>query len=177
MLAWGYKGDIACVFCQNGTESRNHLFFGCGFCSRLWRTCMKRCNIPNSPNDWEDILEEGCRSWRTKAIREVLCQLVLSATVYEIWKACNAIWHGGQIKTKEQILKFIIWEVRYRVSGKRNFKKNLENISLCLNWNIDVNACFGLIKLLDDRWVYRGFLCFVCSLIVLSVFVQYYSFC
>ncbi len=73
-------------------------------------------------------------------MRGVLCQLVLSATVYEIWKARNAIRHGGQIKTEEQILKSIIWEVRYRVSGKRNFKKNLENISLCLNWNIDVNV-------------------------------------
>jgi len=140
MLAWGYKGDTACVFCRNGIESRNHLFFGCGFCSCLWRTCMERCNIPNPPNDWEDILEEGCRSWKTKAMRGVLCRLVLSATVYEIWKARNAIRHGEQIKTEEQILKSIIWEVRYRVSGKRNFKKNLENISLCLNWNIDVNV-------------------------------------
>jgi len=79
MLAWGYKGDTTCVFCRNGIESRNHLFFGCGFCSCLWRTCMERCNIPNPPNDWEDILEEGCRSWKTKAMRGVLCRLVLSA--------------------------------------------------------------------------------------------------
>lgn len=78
MLAWGYKGDTTSVFCQNGTESRNHLFFGCGLCSRLWRICMERCNIPNPPNDWEDILEEWCRSWRTKAMRGVLCRLVLS---------------------------------------------------------------------------------------------------
>jgi len=48
---------------------------------------------------------------------------VLSATVYEIWKARNAIRHGGQIKTEEQILKSIIWEVQYRVSGKRSFEE------------------------------------------------------
>jgi hypothetical protein len=65
---------------------------------------------------------------------------VLSATVYKIWKARTAIRHGGQIKTEEQILKSIIWEVRYRVSEKRSFKKNLKNINLCLNWNIDVNV-------------------------------------
>jgi len=140
MLAWGYKSDTACVFCWNGTKSKNHLFFGCRFCSRLWRTCMEWCNIPNPPNDWENILEEGYRSWKTKAMRMVLCKLVLSATVYKIWKARNAIRHGGQIKTEEQILKSIIWEVRYRVSGKRSFKKKLKNISLYLNWNIDVNV-------------------------------------
>jgi hypothetical protein len=127
MLAWGYKGDTTCVICRNGTESRNHLFFGCGFWSRLWRTFMERCNIPNPPNDWEDILEEGCRSWKTKAMKGVLCRLVLSATVYEIWKARNVIRHGGQIKTEEQILKSIIWEVRYRVSGKRSFEEESGN--------------------------------------------------
>jgi hypothetical protein len=72
---------------------------------------MERCNIPNPPTDWEDILKEGCRSWRTKAMRWVLCRLVLSATVYEIWKARNIVRHGGQIKSEEQILKSIIWEV------------------------------------------------------------------
>jgi len=55
-LHGGYEGNTACVFCRNGTESRNHLFFGCGFCSRLWQTCMEWCNILNPPTDWEDIL-------------------------------------------------------------------------------------------------------------------------
>jgi hypothetical protein len=44
-------------------------------------------------------------------MRWVLCRLVLSATVYEIWKARNIVRHGGQIKSEEQILKSIIWEV------------------------------------------------------------------
>jgi len=48
------------VYFAGMIQSRNHIFFGCGFCSRLWRTCMERCNILNPPNDWEDILEEGC---------------------------------------------------------------------------------------------------------------------
>jgi len=56
-------------------------------------------------------------------MKGVLCRLVLSATVYEIWKARNVIRHGGQIKTEEQILKSIIWEVQYRVSGKRSFEE------------------------------------------------------
>jgi hypothetical protein len=33
LLAWGYKGDTNCVFCRNGTESCDHLFFSCGFSS------------------------------------------------------------------------------------------------------------------------------------------------
>jgi hypothetical protein len=100
---------------------------------------MQRCNIPNPPTDWDDLLEEECRTWKAKSMLGVLRRLVLSASVYKIWRAQNDIRHGGQPKTEEQILKFIFWEVRFRVSGKGKFKKNKENIRFCLNWNIDVN--------------------------------------
>jgi len=48
-LAWGYEGDTNCVFCRNGTESRDHLFFSCGFSSRIWKTCLQRCDVLNPP--------------------------------------------------------------------------------------------------------------------------------
>jgi hypothetical protein len=100
---------------------------------------MQRCNILDPSIDWFDFLEEGCNRWKTKSMLGVLCRLVLSAAVYGIWRGRNDISFGGQPSTEEQILKLIFWEVRFRVSGKGKFKKNLENVQLCLNWNIDVN--------------------------------------
>jgi hypothetical protein len=47
---------------------------------------------------------------------------------------------GGQPKTEEQILKFIFWEIRCRISGRGKFSKTMENIRLCQSWNIDVHA-------------------------------------
>lgn len=58
MLTWGFKGDINCVFYRNGTESRDHLFFLCGFSSWIWKTCMQRCNILDFPTNWIDLIEE-----------------------------------------------------------------------------------------------------------------------
>jgi hypothetical protein len=84
MVCWGLKGDTSCIFCRNGIESRNHLLFGCGFCSWIWKTCMQRCNILDPLTDWPDLLEEGCNRWKTKSLLGVLCRLVLSAAVY-IW--------------------------------------------------------------------------------------------
>jgi hypothetical protein len=35
LLAWGFKGNVNCGFCNAGVESRNHIFFSCGFSSRV----------------------------------------------------------------------------------------------------------------------------------------------
>jgi hypothetical protein len=139
LLAWGYEGDTNCVFCRNGTESRDHLFFSCGFSSRIWKTCLQRCDALNPPTSWDGLIEEGCRTWKTKSLMGSICKLILSSAVYGLWRTRNEIKFGSQPRNEEQILKLIFWEVRFRVSGKGKFKKTLENINLCHKWNIDVN--------------------------------------
>jgi hypothetical protein len=69
----------------------------------------------------------------------VLCRLILSSTVYGIWRARNAIKHSGLQKTEEQILKSTFSKVRSRISGKGKFKKNGENIRIYHCWNLDSN--------------------------------------
>jgi hypothetical protein len=86
------------------------------------------------------MVSVGCTDWKEKTLLGTICRLILSSTVYSIWREINEIKFGGQPKTEEQILKFIFWEIRYRVSGKGKFQKNMENIWLCQSWNIDVHA-------------------------------------
>jgi hypothetical protein len=74
-----------------------------------------------------EMINEGCRKWKSKSMMGVLCRLVLSSTVYGIWRARNETKYHGKPKTEEQILKIIFWEVRSRISGKGKFKKNREN--------------------------------------------------
>jgi len=142
LLTWGFMGDTQCVFCRHCTESRDHLFFMCSFSARIWKECMTRCNILNPCFDWQDVIAEGCRSWRTKSMFGVVCRLVLSSSVYGIWRARNEIKHSGHPCTEEQILKMIIWEVRSRIASMGKFQRNEENISLCFRWNVDVSILF-----------------------------------
>jgi hypothetical protein len=48
----------------------------------------------------------------------VVCRLVLSSTMYGLWRTCNEVQHVGHPRKEEQILKHIFWEVRSRVVGK-----------------------------------------------------------
>lgn len=107
MLTWSFKGDTLCVFCRGSIERRNHLLFSCGFSSRIWKSCMQMCNILNSPTSWDDMVSVGSTDWQEKTLLGTIYRLILSSTVYGIWRERNEIKFGGQPKTKEQILKFI----------------------------------------------------------------------
>ena len=40
MLEWGLEIDGKCRLCQDGMESRDHLFFGCSFAKEVWRSVL-----------------------------------------------------------------------------------------------------------------------------------------
>jgi hypothetical protein len=37
-------------------ESREHMFFKCGFSARIWKECMARCNVSLLLTDWDDVI-------------------------------------------------------------------------------------------------------------------------
>jgi hypothetical protein len=139
LAKWGYNGSTVCFFCRHRLESRGHLFFECGFSSRIWQAAMARCFVEKPPLLWEDVLQLGCRNWKKKTLRDTLCRLALSSTVYNLWRARNEIKHSGQPKTEEQLLKIILWEVRSRIVGRGKFLLNRENTLLCRSWNLSAD--------------------------------------
>lgn len=97
---------------------------------------MQRCNILYSPTSWDDMVTVGCADWKDKSILGTSCRLILSSTVYGIWRERNVTKFGGQPKTEKQILKFIFWEIWCRISGRGKFSKTMENIRLCQSWKM-----------------------------------------
>lgn len=68
--------------------------------------------------------------WKGKGLKAVLCRLVLSATVYNLWRERNNIKHGHQLMAESK------WEVRTRVLPKGCFKRSKENEALRVNWDL-----------------------------------------
>lgn len=119
LVKWGYEGKVCCVFCRSGVESRGHLFFKCSYSRRIWKEGMSRCNVLNPPVDWDEVVKLGMRKWNKKSLNANICRLVLSSTVYNIWRNRNEIKHGNHPKTEEHILQKIFWEVRTSVGERK----------------------------------------------------------
>lgn len=63
-------------------------------------------------------------------------KLVLSASVYCIWRERNNIKHGNQLLTEEKLVQKLRWEVRTRVMSKGKFPRSKENYDLCKSWDL-----------------------------------------
>jgi hypothetical protein len=51
----GFQGDVKCIFCRHVIEDRDHLFFACGYSSKIWQQVMSLCSMLNRPTCREDV--------------------------------------------------------------------------------------------------------------------------
>lgn len=65
-----------------------------------------------------------------------MCKLVLGAVVYHLWKKRNDVRHGNILKSEEQILHRIDWEVRTCIMGCGKFGNIAANRELCSKWGL-----------------------------------------
>jgi hypothetical protein len=82
MCSWGFNGNVSCLFCHACVESRDHLFFSCGFSRRIWYTIMRDCSIPCPPVEWDDIADWCGSAMKGNSFYASLRKLYFGAAVY-----------------------------------------------------------------------------------------------
>jgi hypothetical protein len=95
LLRWGYQGETNCIFCRNGVETRDHLFFSCSFRSGLWWNLTKLCDLEDTSTCWAAIVDVGVQNWRKKVMKYVVCRLVFGAATHFIWRNRNDLRHDN----------------------------------------------------------------------------------
>lgn len=136
LIKRGYKGVVVCLFCWSEMESREHMFFKCGFSARIWKECMARCTVALPWTEWEDVLHCAVQEWRNKSLEANICRLVLCASLYNIGVL---IMNGSMELAQNRRANYAkcFWEIRTRIWGKGSFKRCYENFELCRNWSIN----------------------------------------
>jgi len=89
---------------------------------------------------WSDLICEGCKNWKSKSMSDVLFRLVLSSTVYNLWRLRNDIKHNMAIPKP----KDYFWKRNDRYSY--TFLKNLV-LTRCVTISWDLlfwEACYNL---------------------------------
>jgi len=136
MCSWGFTGPSNCLFCHGCIESRDHLFFLCGFSRRIWFALMKACGYSDPPSDWDLVVVRSVVRLKGKSLKSCLAKLYLGACIYHLWKQRNALLHGITPKTEEVIFGQIRWEVRSSMLAKVSVKPVDKDLPLALQWNL-----------------------------------------
>jgi hypothetical protein len=103
MCSWGFTEPSNCLFCHGCIESRDHLFFLCGFSQRIWFALMNACGYYDPPLDWDSVVVWSAARLKGKSLKSCLAKLCLGACIYHLWKQRNALLYGITPKTEEAI--------------------------------------------------------------------------
>ncbi|XP_013705347.1 uncharacterized protein LOC106409230 [Brassica napus] len=118
LLSWGLAVPATCLLCNQGDESRDHLFFSCTFSSELWIHHARRTETTPSTG-WNDSLNH-MQSLPGPPWRRKLQLIVWQAVIYSIWQERNARLHCNTAKTINTISSILDRTIRNKIHGFRD---------------------------------------------------------
>ena len=75
LAAWGLEVSGICQLCQDGMESRNHLFFGCSFSRGVWKTILELCGLKRDVSNWFAELNWAVRKLKGKSLISLILRV------------------------------------------------------------------------------------------------------
>nr|GEX45278.1 RNA-directed DNA polymerase, eukaryota, reverse transcriptase zinc-binding domain protein [Tanacetum cinerariifolium] len=123
---WKRDDDLSCVFCKEGPDSHNHLFFECDFPKEVWCRLKDLVRLNHAPNSWNNIVSYLLSRPINKSIWSILQRLWLGATVYIVWQERNLRMFQNRSRTVDVVCNIVKDVVRLRI------------LSLSLNPSIQV---------------------------------------
>lgn len=73
-----------CVLCGGEEETRNHLFFLCGFSKYVWNHVLQRLEILYRSIDWDQDMEYAIHHFKGNSLAARMGKVGFAAAVYSI---------------------------------------------------------------------------------------------
>lgn len=118
LLSWGLQTDPHCLLCDQGNESRDHLFFDCSFSATIWNHFSLTLGLSPSLTAWNDV----ARSLLSQSGNRNLSYLSITAwqaTIYSLWWERNDRLHRGIRRSPGLLIKKISSTIKNRISAMR----------------------------------------------------------
>ena len=115
-LHYLHLNDVTCPFCKHENESHSHLFFACNFTRQIWAQIRSWLGVSREMSTVESSLKWIKKEHQGTSIRSRAVLLAFSATIFEIWRARNALVFDSDTITRESIIariKLATYRVMY----------------------------------------------------------------
>lgn len=93
LLKWNAGANGSCVFCGEGIETRNHMFFTCPFSSQIWSTIAQGLLPIRFSTNWDSVIPL-LTNHTSSRIQMFVLRYAFQHTIYSIWRERNSRRHG-----------------------------------------------------------------------------------
>ncbi|KAE8713328.1 hypothetical protein F3Y22_tig00110213pilonHSYRG00312 [Hibiscus syriacus] len=101
-----------CMLCGIEAETRDHLFFDCGFARELWGAVLILCGVNRRVRNWGRELAWNVHCFKGKSLIARMFKLDWASHVYDIWKEINSRLFGGKTRLMDDVLKDVKEDVQ-----------------------------------------------------------------
>ncbi|GKC31317.1 hypothetical protein Tco_1038611 [Tanacetum coccineum] len=88
-MVWLHGNDLKCALCKGCIDSHKHLFFECPFSKKIWLKVIGKGRFSGREINLVNVIGQLKRGSAKNSIWKIINKLILSATVYFIWKERN----------------------------------------------------------------------------------------
>ncbi|XP_020252226.1 uncharacterized protein LOC109829562 [Asparagus officinalis] len=106
---------VLCIGSVNRPESKKHLFFECQFSGFVWNEMMEWLGFTWRSCDWDHVMNWFCNNMRGLGFIKKMKRMVLSATIYWIWKERNSRIFQQKCRSPDQIVREVKLSVLMKV--------------------------------------------------------------
>ncbi|KAG2260728.1 hypothetical protein Bca52824_080022 [Brassica carinata] len=115
LLQWGSNVSASCLLCDVADESRDHLFFSCSFSHEIWNAFFSHSTF-NPPTLFEAVISWLSSSSSNRKVKAI-CNLLVQALVYAIWKERNLRLHTSKTRPPHIIIKEVKGLIKAKLIG------------------------------------------------------------
>jgi hypothetical protein len=126
---------MCCLLCYADLETHAHLFFDCSCSLKIWLLVRERACMSSVSSSWPEVISWLNNRASSKSIGNLVCRLIVAASVYCIWRERNARFFNNHARPPEVLGAEILDMVRLKLLGLK-FKRKPNVMNTLEKWNI-----------------------------------------
>nr|GEV79345.1 hypothetical protein [Tanacetum cinerariifolium] len=133
VAVWNKVDTIKCFLCNFVMDNHDHLFFGCEYYLKIWRSFKNLMMCSDAPDNLFDFIDYISSRPLGKSIWSIIQRLVLGASIYYLWIERNNRLFRGVL---ESLLAAKVW----------GFQVMHENVSRDIKSHDEEDYCFQALE-------------------------------
>ena len=133
LIGWGIQVSPLCLLCNLQSESRNNLFYECGYSFDLWNLVVTKCGLTPC-RDWDGTVLQMTALPRSKSRRHntLLTLLAWKSTIYWSWNKRNSRLHQNNFRSVDSLFVALDSQLRNRIQSFRETNPTLSSAMIQL---------------------------------------------
>ncbi|XP_022019073.1 uncharacterized protein LOC110919103 [Helianthus annuus] len=128
-----------CPLCNQGKDSRDHLFFRCSYALQVWNRVKEMAYMDSVDENWDSIIAWLSQHAINNSAKSIVSKLVVAASSYFIWQERNNRLFSRTQRNATVIANIVLHTVRLKLM---TFKagKGMKHPLMLERWKFQVKA-------------------------------------